>query len=601
MRFNLTYGLYKFLAKEFPKEKKDQSDSTTRSLAKLKYPFTRYGRDTDDLEVNVFDTDDIANDVLLKLMEVSNKHLDIRGARVTNKVLKQWESVLSNVTSVEVKSLNQLVEAVKAYVTSSPHHIFFHQAFDGNMLPYLCTGVKYTPSHKQSGVYYPAYTSVYFAYAYLGSEKENKTLTFHESDLSLSKKGGKNKIKDLLEGRTYFLETEELWNNYVIELIMYQDNRNCTGKQFFASGLATSRGRYKRWYGSTSMYTREETASKCVIDPVDDEDEVKQSKFSKFTTTTMIPFKKAFLENTDDFFIQATDEEVRAKEWDDDDDDEGITKINYTVEVPDHPYVAIFNLHKHDHYNIHINNLAEYVYDKELVNKLILPDDHKNLIDMLVQGTDDIQEDIVKGKTGGVIVVATGPPGTGKTLSAEVYSEFIEAPLYVVQCSQLGIKIDELETNLSKVLERAIRWKAILLIDEADVYVHERGNDIVQNAIVGVFLRILEYYSGVLFMTSNRDTIIDDAILSRALAHIRYELPGSRDLRSIWRVIADEFNVKISDVTIEDATTKYSKISGRDVKNILKLSNLLAKRKKKNKVDMATIDFVIKYQDISGV
>src|SRR6185295_19284784 len=104
---------------------------------------------------------------------------------------------------------------------------------------------------------------------------------------------------------------------------------------------------------------------------------------------------------------------------------------------------------------------------------------------------------IVAGKTGGTIVFCTGEPGTGKTLTGEVFSEVIKRPLYVVQCSQLGTDEEELEKQLKKVLRRAQRWGAILLIDEADVYVRERGDDIQQNAIVGVFLRVLEYYRGI--------------------------------------------------------------------------------------------------------
>ena len=73
------------------------------------------------------------------------------------------------------------------------------------------------------------------------------------------------------------------------------------------------------------------------------------------------------------------------------------------------------------------------------------------------------------------------------------FREASKKALYVVQCSQLGISAEQLEEKLSGVLERASRWGIILLIDEADVYIHERGNDLEQNAIVGVFLRLLEY------------------------------------------------------------------------------------------------------------
>src|SRR3546814_2642760 len=52
-------------------------------------------------------------------------------------------------------------------------------------------------------------------------------------------------------------------------------------------------------------------------------------------------------------------------------------------------------------------------------------------------------------------------------------------------------------------------------LDEADVYIRCRDNDLEHNAIVAEFLRTLEYFNGLLFMTTNRINDVDDAILSR--------------------------------------------------------------------------------------
>ena len=55
----------------------------------------------------------------------------------------------------------------------------------------------------------------------------------------------------------------------------------------------------------------------------------------------------------------------------------------------------------------------------------------------------------------GVIVIATGDPGTGKTLTAEVFSETIKRPLYVIQCAQLGTTAHDIEDKLQTILKRA--------------------------------------------------------------------------------------------------------------------------------------------------
>lgn len=281
----------------------------------------------------------------------------------------------------------------------------------------------------------------------------------------------------------------------------------------------------------------------------------------------------------------------------DEDDDDDIDD-KFTVVVPVHPYVKVFDLAKHEFVIIHVRNITPYVYDKTAEKKLVLDPQTKTLVTILVEGSSEVMEDIIQGKTGGTIVISTGPPGTGKTLTAEVFSEEIERPLYVVQCSQLGTNEETVEKQLSKVLTRASRWKAILLIDEADVYVHERGTDIQQNAIVGVFLRVLEHYRGVLFLTSNRQTIIDDAIMSRATAWIKYEYPSPQQLADIWTVLSKQYKVEINDKLIHELVEAFPHISGRNVKNMLKLARMLLRKAKTTGYDLKLFKYVATFLDL---
>lgn len=175
-----------------------------------------------------------------------------------------------------------------------------------------------------------------------------------------------------------------------------------------------------------------------------------------------------------------------------------------------------------------------------------------------------------------MILLCSGPPGTGKTLTAEVYAERAKLPLYVVQCSQLGITATSLEEELSEVLTRATRWGAILLIDEADVYIRERADDINQNAIVGVFLRLLEYYAGILFLTTNRETLVDDAIRSRLTAHVRYALPDSVERARIWQIMDERFEAGLGKDAYRALGDAYA-VSGRSIRSLLRLAKAAAK------------------------
>ena len=168
---------------------------------------------------------------------------------------------------------------------------------------------------------------------------------------------------------------------------------------------------------------------------------------------------------------------------------------------------------------------------------------------MLVDSTsDDDAQDIIEGKSQAVIITCIGGPGLGKTLLAEVLAEDSRRPLYKVPADQLGLNSDELERTLTTILRRAERWRCVLMIDEANAYVHARGHDIVQNALVGVFLRRLEYYKGVLVLTTNQTTEdgkldIDDAILSRSNAVIRFKKPTLTKAAQIWKNQADLLKV----------------------------------------------------------
>ncbi len=49
-------------------------------------------------------------------------------------------------------------------------------------------------------------------------------------------------------------------------------------------------------------------------------------------------------------------------------------------------------------------------------------------------------------------------------------------PLYSVTAGELGTDIESVEASVGKILELATRWKAVLLLDEADVFLEERSS-----------------------------------------------------------------------------------------------------------------------------
>jgi SpoVK/Ycf46/Vps4 family AAA+-type ATPase len=194
-------------------------------------------------------------------------------------------------------------------------------------------------------------------------------------------------------------------------------------------------------------------------------------------------------------------------------------------------------------------------------------------------------DDIVSGKGRGLVGLLSGNPGVGKTLTAEVIAEATKRPLYMLSAGELGTDSGEVDDKLGMILEVTRVWSCVLLIDEADVFLQARdGLDLERNALVSIFLRRLEYFQGVLIMTTNRKSTIDAAFDSRIHFKMHYPdlTPASR--ASIWRnclasVPADSAKVECGEVEIE--TLAKLNLNGRQIKNAVACTVSIAAEQRK--------------------
>ncbi|KAL2835298.1 P-loop containing nucleoside triphosphate hydrolase protein [Aspergillus cavernicola] len=216
---------------------------------------------------------------------------------------------------------------------------------------------------------------------------------------------------------------------------------------------------------------------------------------------------------------------------------------------------------------------------------LVLDPIKKKLVHALVtQHTNrgDHFDDIVAGKGKGLIGLLSGGPGCGKTLTAEAVSEETRRPLYSVSAGELGTNPADVDKRLTLILELSQRWNAILLFDEADVFLQARNDtDVVRNALVSIFLRQLEYYKGIMILTTNRIGIFDPAFESRI--HFSFFYPDLDFLsrRKIWKTFLTRrlHETSAAPICVDDSQLDQlarTALNGRQIKNLVSCAQSLA-------------------------
>lgn len=208
---------------------------------------------------------------------------------------------------------------------------------------------------------------------------------------------------------------------------------------------------------------------------------------------------------------------------------------------------------------------------------------YKTLIKALVQSHEQANEhsgkqveDVVQDKGKGLVLLLHGPPGVGKTLTAETIAQATAKPLVVVSVAEIGLDASRAERNLERLFKLATKWEAILLVDEADVFLETRGStsSASRNALVSVLLRVLEYYRGIIILTTNRIKSIDVAVISRIHLAIRYEDLSVDQMRSIFKYFLDQLepgciaNRESIDDFIESFGHHYN-LNGRQIRNVV--------------------------------
>lgn len=249
-----------------------------------------------------------------------------------------------------------------------------------------------------------------------------------------------------------------------------------------------------------------------------------------------------------------------------------------------------------------MDDIKPVVWNDDAYDHLVYPEEQKDLVLSFVENHESTKremDDVIIGKGElsiircfmvqvnqelagqGLVILLSGPPGTGKTLTAEAVADQARRPFYHLQAEDLGINAALLGAKLKKIFEMATEWDAVILLDEADVFMAERNpNDIARNELVSIFLRELEYYRGIIFLTTNLYDTIDPAFRSRVNIHLLFSpLPQASRLL-VWKKFLERLPpVKGPDGPVppmanldEEDLKELSKwqLNGREIKNAIK-------------------------------
>lgn len=237
-----------------------------------------------------------------------------------------------------------------------------------------------------------------------------------------------------------------------------------------------------------------------------------------------------------------------------------------------------------------IDDLSPIAWNDAAFDHLVLPGNEKQLSWDFVENkalANNNFDDFVQDKGRGIIILMFGPPGVGKTFTAEAVAERARVPLYSMSAGTLGTVPKEVEAALDRALDLCKLWNAMLLLDEADVFLGSRNTaDLARNELVAVFLTKLEYYAGVCFLTTNRVSTIDEAFQSRVDLFLRYEDLTVSARRQVWESFIDRVGRERFSVTGEDLDKLAElHLNGREIKNLIKSAHLLS-LKGQEKIDM---------------
>jgi SpoVK/Ycf46/Vps4 family AAA+-type ATPase len=150
----------------------------------------------------------------------------------------------------------------------------------------------------------------------------------------------------------------------------------------------------------------------------------------------------------------------------------------------------------------------------------------------------------------GARICLYGPPGSGKTAFVHYLAGRLERPVLLKRASDLlGSYVGDTEQSIAAMFDEARTEGTVLLLDEADSFLQDRGRahrswEITQ---VNELLVQMESYEGLFFCATNFMDVLDSAVFRRFDLKVKFDYLSIRQVIDLFMKCLDETGVSLDE------------------------------------------------------
>jgi AAA+ superfamily predicted ATPase len=243
--------------------------------------------------------------------------------------------------------------------------------------------------------------------------------------------------------------------------------------------------------------------------------------------------------------------------------DEILKSLGYSSNTSDGVTAKISSYFQKSQPNQTINDVIIPVADKQLISQIITKCRSDKRRDLENWGFKE------ESNKQGAVLLLYGPPGTGKTFTAGAIANELHRDLVTLNIPELRNKYyGETEKLIKKAFcemrEMALKDSnaPIFLLNEADQLIHKRiastsTCSTIENSIQSIILEELETFSGILILTTNLESNLDEAFFRRFDLKFKFKLPDLDSRRNLWRMYLRKEIPGSEDIDVELLAQRY--------------------------------------------